>query len=219
VAHLVWDWNGTLLDDLDLVVDATNAALAGVGGPQITAEAHRRDFRRPVQDYYAYVLGRPVDRAEFAELDAAFHDYYRQAVPGCPLTAGALSAIEAWTGTQSLLSMFFHHELVPLVDAYRLTDRLSRVDGLADALGGGPKAPHLAAHLVALGLTGRDCVLIGDSVDDAEAAAEVGARVVLYGNGFTDPALLQATGQPVAWSLVEAVELATRHTAAAGAGR
>ncbi|HEV7709601.1 MAG TPA: HAD family hydrolase, partial [Asanoa sp.] len=26
--HLVWDWNGTLLNDFDLVVAATNHALA-----------------------------------------------------------------------------------------------------------------------------------------------------------------------------------------------
>ena len=59
--HLVWDWNGTLLDDLTLCVNATNTCLAMFGGPQITAEDHRRDFRRPVVDYYSFVLGRPVD--------------------------------------------------------------------------------------------------------------------------------------------------------------
>jgi phosphoglycolate phosphatase-like HAD superfamily hydrolase len=48
VTHLVWDWNGTLLDDLALVVAATNASLATAGGRPITAEEHRRDFRRPI---------------------------------------------------------------------------------------------------------------------------------------------------------------------------
>jgi phosphoglycolate phosphatase-like HAD superfamily hydrolase len=62
--------------------------------------------------------------------------------------------------------------------------------------------------LTALGLDGPDCVLIGDSIDDAEAAASVGARCVLYTGGFTDPARLRAFGVPVADSLAEAISQA-----------
>lgn len=207
--HLVWDWNGTLLDDLTIVVEATNESLAAAGGPVITAEEHRRDFRRPIVDYYAYVLGRPVDEAEFVRLDDAFHNAYRARNGGLRLTADALGAIDAWAGTQSLLSMFFHDELVPQVEWLGLSARLSRVDGLRAAIGGGSKAPHLEAHLAALGVSAPSCVLIGDSVDDAHAAVAVGAQVVLYSGGFTDAALLRATGAPVADTLLEAVMLAS----------
>lgn len=206
--HLVWDWNGTLLDDLTLVVEATNASLASYGGPSVTAEEHRRDFRRPISEYYAFVLGRPVTHEEFAVLDIAFHDAYRTGFAGCELAIDALDAMAQWPGTQSLLSMFFHDELIPMVDRLGLTDRLARIDGLRAALGGGPKAPHLLEHLGGLGLAAPECVLIGDSVDDAEAAYSVGAQVVLYDGGFTDRARLLATGAPVASTLVEAVKIA-----------
>jgi phosphoglycolate phosphatase-like HAD superfamily hydrolase len=209
VAHLVWDWNGTLLDDLTLVVKATNASLATCDGPVVTPDEHRRDFRRPIVDYYAFVLGRPVTEDEFARLDIAFHDAYRAGLETCALALDALDAMASWIGTQSLLSMFFHDELVPMVQQHGLHDRLARVDGLRATLGGGPKAPHLEEHLAALGMTGADCVLIGDSIDDAEAAHSVGARAVLYDGGFTDPARLQATGVPVASTLVEAVKIAS----------
>lgn len=208
MAHLVWDWNGTLLDDLTLVVAATNSSLAAVGGPRVTADDHRRDFRRPISAYYAHVLGRPVADAEFVTLDKAFHDAYREGLSTCTLALDALDAMTAWRGTQSLVSMFFHHELVPVVTRYGLYDRLARVDGLKSEIGGGPKEPHLRAHLEALELAGEDCVLIGDSIDDAEAALSVGARVVLYCGGFTDEARLRATGLPVATTLVEAVDYA-----------
>ncbi len=207
--HLVWDWNGTLLDDLTLVVAATNASLASVGGPVITADEHRRDFRRPISAYYAMVLGRAVDQEEFAALDKAFHVAYNEGLTACALASDALSALAGWTGTQSLLSMWFHDELVPAVARYGLDRYFLRVDGLRALVGGGPKAPHLAAHLDAIGAAGPDCVLIGDSVDDAEAATAVGARVVLYTGGFTDRERLRATGHPVADSLAEAVLLAT----------
>jgi phosphoglycolate phosphatase-like HAD superfamily hydrolase len=206
--HLVWDWNGTLLDDLSLVVSATNTSLALLGGPAITAEEHRRDFRRPIAAYYAFVLGRPVGEEQFAALDKAFHVAYNEGLATCALSSGALEVLGGWAGTQSLLSMWFHAELVPTVQRYGLVRYFSRVDGLRATVGGGPKAPHLAAHLGELGLAGRECVLIGDSVDDAEAARAVGARVVLYAGGFTDADRLRATGHPVASTLAEAVGLA-----------
>jgi phosphoglycolate phosphatase-like HAD superfamily hydrolase len=208
VRHLVWDWNGTLLDDLDLVVAATNASLASVGGPRITADEHRRDFCRPLSRYYSNVLGRQVTTDEFGQLDRAFHAAYRAGLADCRLTADALVAIGSWSGSQSLLSMFFHHELVPVVRRHGLVEHLRRVDGLRDPVGGGSKAPHLRAHLEALSIRGDECVLIGDSVDDAEAATAVGARIVLYAGGITEAGRLRATGLPVATTLVEAVALA-----------
>jgi phosphoglycolate phosphatase-like HAD superfamily hydrolase len=209
VAHLVWDWNGTLLDDLTLVVAATNVSLETIGGPSITAEEHRRDFRRPVADYYGHVLGRTVSPDEFVTLDRIYHDFYRDGLLDCRLAADAEDAMRAWPGTQSLLSMWFHEELVPEVTRRGLHAVFERIDGLRPGVvGGGHKAEHLVEHLAALGVEASDTVLIGDSADDAHAAAAVGAACVLYGGGFTHPDRLVEAGVPVATSLVEAVELA-----------
>jgi phosphoglycolate phosphatase-like HAD superfamily hydrolase len=207
--HLVWDWNGTLLDDLPLVVSATNAAFASVSAPPLTADAHRRAFRRPVADFYAEVLGRALEQGEFGRLDKIFHDAYRLGLATCALTVDAKAAIRSWAGTQSLLSMWFHHELLPEVERRGLTALLARIDGLLGMIGGDLKADHLARHLSELGVEGSSTVLIGDSVDDADAAASVGARCVLYTGGFTDPDRLRAVGVPVADTLVEAVRLAS----------
>ncbi|WP_432834620.1 HAD family hydrolase [Dactylosporangium sp. CA-092794] len=206
--HLVWDWNGTLVDDLKLVVDATNVCLATVGGPVITADEHRRDFRRPIADYYAHVLERPVDQVEFQLLDDAFHDAYRRGIADLRLAPDALEAMGKWPGTQSLLSMFFHDELLVEVERHSLGAHLVRVDGLPGKIAGQRKGAYLERHLAALSIDPTDVVLIGDSVDDGDAARSVGASAVLYAGGFTDIALLKATGLPVAHSLVEAVDFA-----------
>lgn len=208
--HLVWDWNGTLLDDLPVVVAATNTTFASVGGPAVTAQEHRRDFRRPIADYYAQVLGRAVDQEEFDRLNKIFHDAYQAMLPGCRLTADALDAIGSWPGTQSLLSMWHHDELVPTVEGYGLTGHFVRVDGLRYRLGSAVdhKGPYLARHLSAQRLDPATVVLIGDTADDAHAAAAAGARCVLYSGGFSDPVQLRATGAPVVDTLVEAVTLA-----------
>jgi phosphoglycolate phosphatase-like HAD superfamily hydrolase len=208
--HLVWDWNGTLLNDFELVVSATNHALSIAGGRAVTADEHRRQFVRPVADYYAAVLGRAVGADEFDRLDAIFHDAYKAGLTTCALADDAVTAMRSWTGSQSLLSMWFHEELVPAVTAFGLDGRFRRIDGLRMALGGDRafKAGHLASHLAALGVDGAEVVLIGDSLDDAHAATSVGAGCVLYTGGFTDEERLRASGHPVALSLAEAVKLA-----------
>lgn len=206
--HLVWDWNGTLLNDLDLVVACTNAAFAAAAGPAVSAEEHRRRFRRPIVEYYADVLGRAVDAEEFGRLDGVFHDAYRLGLTTCSLAADATSAMRDWSGSQSLLSMWFHDELLPTVSRHGLAELFRRIDGLRSTVGGDRKAAHLTAHLAALEIDGRSVVLVGDSIDDADAADSVGARCVLYTGGFTDPTRLRASGYPVADSLSEAVRLA-----------
>src|SRR5690349_11390183 len=206
--HLVWDWNGTLLDDLSLVVSSTNHTFAAVGGRSVDADEHRRRFRRPVAEFYAEVLERAVDAAEFEELDRIFHAAYRVGLTTASLAADAEAAIKDWPGSQSLLSMWFHDELVPAVRTYGLAGVFARIDGRPTEVDGGLKAGHLARHLAELGIAGADAVLIGDSLDDAEAAESVGGACVLYTGGFTDPARLRASGRPVADKLVEAVRLA-----------
>ena len=213
--HLVWDWNGTLFDDLAAVVAATNDVLVHAGGRAVTAEEHRQRFKRPIADYYAEELGRPLADGEFTGLDALFHSAYERHRLACKPAAEARDAIAAWTGSQSLLSMWHHENLVPLVDQFGLTGLLNRVDGLRGP-GGGPKRPHLEAHLAALGVSPSSVVLIGDSVDDAEAALGVGASAVLYSGGFTAVEKLNKVGVPVTGSLLEAVRLASGPLVATG---
>jgi phosphoglycolate phosphatase-like HAD superfamily hydrolase len=207
--HLVWDWNGTLLADLPLVVAAANAVFDALGGPRVTPEHHRQFFRRPISDYYSLVLGRTVPEIEFVQLNKLFHDAYEAGLAGCPLTDGAADALRAWGGRQSLLSMWFHADLVPAVEAYGLTEYFVRIDGrdrLIDA--GDHKLPYLVNHLAALRLDGADVVLIGDTVDDAVAATAAGAKCVLYSGGHSGVEPLRGAGVPVTDTLAEAVALA-----------
>ncbi|MFI5932699.1 HAD family hydrolase [Actinoplanes sp. NPDC051494] len=206
--HLVWDWNGTLLDDLSLVVASTNQTFTAVGGRLVDADEHRSRFRRPVAEFYAEILERAISEEEFERLDRIFHEAYRLGLTTIPLVADAEAAIKAWSGTQSLLSMWFHDELIPAVASRGLSGVFARIDGRPTEVDGGFKAAHLERHLAQLGIPGDQCVLIGDSIDDADAAASVGAGAVLYTGGFTDPVRLRASGIPVADSLVEAVSLA-----------
>ena len=73
---ILWDWNGTLLDDVQLCEDALNRLLARFGYPQrYDREQYRAIFGFPVQDYYARA-GFDFARDSFDELARSFMEDY-----------------------------------------------------------------------------------------------------------------------------------------------
>ncbi len=212
--HIVWDWNGTLFDDLHIVVEAVNAALDPFGAEPIDADGYRDNFQRPVHRFYDVLLGRPVEDHEWRTIDDVFHDAYRQRIGDADLHVTARPAIERVAGkggSQSLLSMWWHDELIPAVQRFGLDHYMVRVDGNRQGAGD-RKAEQLARHLEALlehGIDRRHVVMIGDTFDDGHAAHAAGIGCVLFaGGGSHHRHELEATGLPVADTLTEALDLA-----------
>ena len=106
---------------------------------------------------------------------------------------------------QSLLSMWFHDELVSLVGQYGLADLFTRIDGLRVDIGGHGKTDHLIEHLTALRVDPADVLLIGDVLDDAIAADAAGVRCVLVTTGVMARPALETSGAPVVDSIAEAL--------------
>ena len=50
--HIIWDWNGTLLDDRWLCVEGINQALVKRDLPPISEDRYRKIFTFPVKEYY-----------------------------------------------------------------------------------------------------------------------------------------------------------------------
>ncbi|QNE77008.1 HAD hydrolase-like protein [Streptomyces finlayi] len=211
--HLVWDWNGTLLDDITAVIGAANAAFAEVDLAPVTLEQYREMYCVPIPRFYERLLGRLPTEAEWERMDGIFHRHYTEQRVGCRLTQGVEDLLSQWRlagRSQSLLSMYGHEELVPVVRGYGIEPHFVRVDGRTGP-SGGSKALHMERHFAALdGISPQRSVVIGDAVDDAVAAAHVGARAVLYTGGSHSRASLEAAGVPVVDSLSEAVSLAER---------
>lgn len=211
--HLVWDWNGTLLHDIDAVIEATNASFAEIGLSPITLDRYRELYCVPVPRFYERLIGRLPSDAEWEVMDSAFHRHYWRLAESCSLAEGAaelLAARQAAGLTQSLCSLAPHAELVPFVASYGITERFLRVDGRTDSSTVG-KSEQMVRHLRSLGdVDPRRVVVIGDALDDAAAAAHAGAHAVLYTGGSHSRAALEASGVPVADTLAEAVELAER---------
>lgn len=210
VSHVVWDWNGTLLLDDDAVIAAVNEVCATFGRPGLTWEGWRQVYLRPVRTTYEQILERVLDDDDWARVDKIYHDQYDVHLPTTNLAPDVRGQLKEWAGTggtQSLLSMWFHRQLVPLVEEFGLTGLFTRIDGLTAELGGESKTEHLAHHLEAQDLDPADVLVIGDVVDDALAAQAVGAQVVLVSTGAMTRAALESTGVPVADTITEALRI------------
>jgi phosphoglycolate phosphatase-like HAD superfamily hydrolase len=208
VSHVVWDWNGTILDDNDAVVAAVNAVCTAFGRDHIDLDYWRTIYRRPLSEGYQELLARELSTQDWVEIDRLYHDAYRALLPTTRLAPGIPDELRRWRaagGQQSLLSMWFHDELVPLVTEYGLADLFIRIDGQRTNIGGHGKTAHLIEHLTALRLDPTEVLVIGDVLDDAIAAKAAGVRCVLLTTGVMTRKALEASGAPVVDSIAEAL--------------
>lgn len=211
----MWDWNGTLFHDIHAVIEATNASFAELGMAPITLERYQELYCVPVPRFYERLMGRLPTDAEWEVMDATFHRHYWTLAEGCGLAEGAaelLAARRAAGLTQSLCSLAPHDNLLPVVTSHGILEHFVRVDGRTGPSSEG-KAAQMARHLAALEGAGADpgrVVVIGDALDDAVAAAHVGAHAVLYTGGSHSRASLESAGVPVVDTLAEAVAQAER---------
>ena len=73
--HIVWDWNGTLLDDRWLTIAVMNRVLARRNMYELTEDRYLQLFTFPVIDYYRR-LGFDFEKTSFSELGTEFINEY-----------------------------------------------------------------------------------------------------------------------------------------------
>ena len=181
--HVIWDWNGTLWDDLPQVHEATNAALREIGGPSLTLPEYVGLFTRPLPMFYRRALGRDLSPPEWEEVNRVFMNSYRSNIHLASLASEAIPALElvARNGaTQSILSLYPHGPLTALVDEVGIAHHFTCVEGLRgtpDSSKAGMFPDHLRA--AANGIRPHRVVMIGDTDDDLISAQGAGSSGVL----------------------------------------
>lgn len=206
---ILWDWNGTLLDDVQLCVDALNRLLARYGYPQrYDRDQYRAIFGFPVQEYYARA-GFDFSRHSFDELAVSFMEDYIPASARCPLMEGARDALDAFANA-GLRQVILSASPVPTLEqqaAQRdVTRYFDRLLGLGDIYAKS-KVDLGLRYLQETGFDPARAVMIGDSTHDFEVARALGVGCVLQSGGHQPPEVLRETGAPVVPGLREAVQL------------
>lgn len=182
--HIIWDWNGTLLNDVDYCTRIINRILVDNSLPELSLEKYREIFTFPVQDYYEEA-GLDFSKTSFEILGRDFIDEYESKKLTCSLHDNAvevLSSIHKKGISQSVLSAYLHENLVAILDHYNLTQYFDNIIGL-DNIYAGSKT-HLGLSLVEqLNLPKEEILFLGDTLHDAEVAEAMGVNCILIANG------------------------------------
>ena len=205
---IVWDFNGTLLDDIRAGIDAVNDMLHRRGLATIdSVEQYRELFCFPIIDYYAK-LGFDFEREDYysvlaPEWVALYLENYKRST----LTNGAKQTLQVLGErgyTQTLLSATELQMLKGQVHDLGLESYFTEVWGLDNIHAGGKIGTALAwrdAHPQSKAL------FVGDSVHDWEVANAAGADCVLYCGGHQNRQTLFACGCPIIDSLEQLLDL------------
>lgn len=200
VTHVVWDWNGTLLDDLDCCLDVTDQLLTEFNLPPLGGrDRYQRIFRFPVADYYADLgFDTGVDR----NFDAAARRYvqlYTAAAASCRLHEGAREALEALRNSgvqQVIISASQQQVLEAQLAPFALGRWLDGAYGIADIYAAS-KLGVAERWLLNKGIDPLGVVFVGDSAHDHEIATALGAQCVLFSRGHHAGPHLRRLGPPV----------------------
>jgi len=195
---VVWDFNGTLIDDLDLVVQSVNTQLEKRGLSVLTAEAYRDVFGFPVQDYYRRI-GVTFENETMADLSADFFAEYAPALKDCPLHDGALDTlcqIKARGIRQFVLSAMEQGMLRDMIHFLEIERFFDGIYGLAHQKGDSKilRAQELAQGFV---IDPQTALFIGDTDHDGEVAQALGMSVALISTGHQSAKRLRKTGHEV----------------------
>lgn len=202
---LIWDWNGTLLDDTLLCYSIANDMRRERGmAPFESVDAYRRVFRFPVIEYYR-AMGYTFETESYDDVSVEFHRLYEQRAPGCPLYPEAvdtLRAVRAMGVEQILLSVTAQSRLEWQARLAGVDGYFSHILGQGDDLGTG-KAEMARRVIRESGLAPQDVLFVGDTHHDAEIAASVGCRSALLTCGHQTRGTLERCGATLIDSLSE----------------
>jgi phosphoglycolate phosphatase len=201
---IIWDWNGTLLDDTAVCIASMNRMLSSRGMPLLSEPRYRTLFRFPVKDYYVD-LGFDFLRESFEDLSVEFISNYRELQSAALLYNGAVELLGAFRERglqQIILSAMEHESLYRDVKEKGIADFFHAILGAGDHYAHG-KAAIASDFILKSGIPAANILLIGDTEHDFEVSSALGCSCILVSHGHHDEMRLKATGAPVQKNFAE----------------
>lgn len=203
--HILWDFNGTILDDVRCGIDSVNVLLLRRGMKTVESiEEYHSVFGFPIVDYYKK-LGFDFDKEPYGDIAIEWVKEYNARSPFCPLCPGVEKALDAFDGygaDQLILTASEENMVLGQLTALGIRDRFSSVLACDNIHAYGKTA-------IALDWVNRvkpqRAVLIGDTEHDHDVAVEMGIESVLVAAGHLPYSKLALCGCPVFRTLDEAV--------------
>ncbi len=190
--NIIWDWNGTLFDDVDVCIQSMNTILARNNLPEIESrDRYREIFCFPVKEYYAK-LGFDFELTPFESLAHEYIFLYEKGLKQSQLFPSVLSILEKIKGNgsnQHIISASKQESLMLQMSPFTIHSYFTSINGLQDhfAISKADVAKNVIKEI------GNDSVFIGDTLHDWEVAKEVDCPCILIANGHQNKKLLAST--------------------------
>ena len=195
--HLIWDFNGTVLDDVEIGVESANALLKRCGLSPIPSIAYYRSvFGFPIREYYAR-LGVDFEKTSFEELAPIWVSEYLSRADRAKLNEGVMQTVGAVRELglcQILLSATEIGMLKGQLDQLDITERFDGVFGL-DNIHAVSKE-KLAMLWCEQNPAARP-LFLGDTDHDYAVAKATGNDCILFSGGHQSKEHLLTLGCPV----------------------
>jgi phosphoglycolate phosphatase len=193
LCHVIWDYNGTIVDDTALCLEILNEQLQSYQLAPLTLADYRDRFGFPVQHFYTTV-GFDWTRHDFEAINRAFITAYNQRRHHCQLHPDIVPCIDllASRGVRhSILSAYAAPFLQEVVTSHAIQERFEHIVGL-DSMLSDSKIEQGRRLLARLALAQGTVVLVGDTLHDQEVARELGIRAILIDRGHQSPQRLRS---------------------------
>jgi len=196
---LVFDWNGTLLDDTYALLETSNVILERFGHPRIGIEALREHCDVPLSLLYRR-LGMSQEEVEAVDRDgsALFHDTYEALADKADLREGARKLLEFARGESARAIIVSNHIVAPLRTQLK---RLGIQDCINDVLAFESRATQyksmgkgerLRLYMRKHNVKPSSTFIIGDMPIEVEIARSLGLTSISITGGFVSDARLHA---------------------------
>lgn len=202
--HVIWDWNGTLLNDIGASLASVNDMLALRGREPIDIDYYRECIGVPIIKFYEKVFD--MEKEDYSLIIKQYNEGYLRHLNACGLTDGAVELIEYFAKNgvkQAIVSSSNNEQLHENVKKYGVFDYFEAVLGAEDFYAGS-KIERAENYLRKSGNADK-ILVIGDLEHDAEMAAELGADCVLLTSGHENRERLYSANAQVISCLNEVV--------------
>jgi phosphoglycolate phosphatase len=196
--HIIWDWNGTLLNDTSLCLNIINGLLKKRNLNTLSLEDYRHIFDFPVKNYYEKA-GFDFTEYTFNEVGKEWMDEYEVRKGETILFEGAKEVLDYISSSgieQSILSAYSLHTLIEIINQHGLSKYFKYITGLDHIYATSKLA--IGKELISnLNIPLSKILLIGDTLHDHDVAKELGINCVLISNGHQSRERLLLSGSKV----------------------
>jgi len=181
---IIWDWNGTLLDDVSLCIDVMNSLLNDRHLPLLIHERYREIFDFPVIEYYKK-LGFNFNVDPFEVIGLEFMKRFLEHIEKVPLMDGAVEILEWFDNKgyrQYILSAMEQQSLDKILLDKGIHPYFEAISGINNHYGGG-KMEEGRHFITDNKMNPNEAYLFGDTIHDFEVGDRLGMKVVLIAQG------------------------------------